>query len=452
MAQREDKEIFDWVDRLNPKVMDGVEEIAPYEDEKVDEATWHRIRKRTFARLEAGLEDGEKKPKLSRKTIYRRWLVAASAVIIVVTAFVSVSPDARAEIKKMLQFIPGFGFVQPDVDSDQVAYILPKPLESNGEYGKITVEGMLIQSSGGQIFLEGDNLSGTSVDNLTLVTEQGEFAFKRGHSSWGEGGPWLANFYYEGEIPSGGLEHATLKFGNITISTLHLERAENADDLADFGSSDSRNDIRITGVVTPLDGSHRKVNLLTLLPEGQKVDSFGKQPIAEGLDLQLSGDGASELSINQDIGFIKAQELLFDDPTGSEFYQLIIPAIRIVDSGAKKVKVTLPVPEEGTREVTVTSRLADFPVEFTKIERVSSELVRIDVNTHFDVNQERTLQNYRLFKKDGGFMSYSSKLNDGTNAVEAEWLSVEPGQKEITFYMGEPQIVVKGPWILNDLR
>ncbi len=48
-------------------------------------------------------------------------------------------------------------------------------------------------------------------------------------------------------------------------------------------------------------------------------------------------------------------------------------------------------------------------------------------------------------------MSYSSKLNEKTRTVESEWLSVDPGQKDITFYIGEPQIVVKGPWILNDL-
>jgi hypothetical protein len=54
--------------------------------------------------------------------------------------------------------------------------------------------------------------------------------------------------------------------------------------------------------------------------------------------------------------------------------------------------------------------------------------------------------------KDGVGMSYSSKLNERTLAVETEWLSVEPGQKEISFYIGEPQIVVKGPWILSDLR
>lgn len=452
MTRTEDKDIFAWMDRLDPKDLHGVEEIDPFEGEKADEAAWQRIRRRTFARLDFGEDVGLLKETAYRKASRRKWLAAACAAVILSMAFISFSPDVRAKLKVVLQFIPGFGFVQQIEDPEQTAYVLSKPADSIGENGKITVEGMLIQGASGQIALSGDHVSAAAIKNLILVTEQGQFEFKQSHSTWGSGGPWQAAYYYVGSIPYGGLKNAILRFGSTTIDQLHLTRAKTAEDLTGFGSSDIRSGIRITGVVTPLDGGSRKVNLLTQLSGRQTVDTYGKEPIAEGLQLQLKDNQGRTLPIKKDIGFVKSHELLFDDPTGADYYELVIPAIRIVDVAAKHVKVTLPIPEEGAREIHISSQIAGFPVEFTRVERVNAKSVRVEVNTHFDADQPKTLQNYRLFAKDGLGMSYSSKLNEGTWSVETEWLNVEPGQKEITFYVGEPQIVVKGPWILSDLK
>ncbi|NOU98805.1 hypothetical protein [Paenibacillus planticolens] len=454
MAQNEDKPIFAWMDRLDPKELQGMEEIDPSAEERVEEAAWQRIKSRTFARLDIGEESLEplKKVVPYEKASRRKWLPAACAAVILSTAFISFSPGVRAELKKALQFIPGFGFVQQSEAPEETAYVLPKPVGLTGENGEITLEGVLIQGSGGQISLSGNKVSAVAVKSIILETEQGQFEFKQSNASWGGSGPWQAGYYFDGKIPYEGLEDATLRFDNTIIGQLHLTKAKTADDLAGFGSSDIQNGIRITSIVTPLDGSSRKVNLLAQLPGRQTVDSYGKEPIAEGLQLQLTDDEGQSVPIKKDTGFVKPRELLFDNPNGANHYQLAIPAIRIVDPGAGHVKVTLPVPEEGTKEIHVTSQLAGFPVDFTRVERVNADSVRFEVDTHFDTNLQRTLQNYRLFTKDGVGLSYSTKLNEKTWAVESEWLDVKPGQKEITFYIGEPQIVVKGPWILSDLR
>ncbi|WP_018759157.1 hypothetical protein [Paenibacillus terrigena] len=448
MARTEDKDIFEWMDGIDPKELNGLEESDPT-GEGVDEAAWVRISRQTFARLDF---NKEKEAVPYRKAIRRRWLTAACVAVILCTAFISFLPDARAELKKVLQFIPGFDFVQQNDDPEQTTYVLTKPLDSIGENGKITVDGVLVQGAGGQIALSGDNISAVAVKSAFLVTEQGEFEFKQSNASWGGDGPWQAGYYYEGIIPYKGLDNTFLRFGNTTTGKLHLTKAKTADDLAGFGSSDMRNSIRITGIVTLLDGRSRKVNLLTLLSGRQIINSYGKEPIAEGLQLELADDQAHSLQIKKDTGFTKPSELLFDDPIGADHYRLVIPAIRIVDPEAEHVKVTLPVPEEGTREIHVSSQLAGFPIEFTRVERVNAKSMRIEVNTHFDADQPRSLQNYKLFTKDGVGMSYSTKLNENTWTVESEWLSVEQGQKDISFYIGDPQIVVKGPWVLNDLR
>lgn len=454
MAQREDTEIFAWMDRLNHKELNGVEEIDLHEDEEVDEAAWQRIKQRTFAQIKHDDKTAISltKGKLRIRTIRRNLMVAASAIVILITAFISVSPDARAELKKVFNFIPGFGIVQTNEGSEQETYVLPKPIDSIGDYGKITVTGVLIQSSLSQISLEGDNVAAMAVKSLILETKQGQFEFKRGMGV--RSGEWQAGFYYEGSIPYNGLDDVVLRFGRTTIGPLHLTKAVSADDMAGFGSSDIKNGIQITGVATPLEGNTLKVNLLTQLSGDQKVDSFGKRAIAEGLKLQLKDHLGHLISIKEDTVFGKPRELVFDAPAGSDGFQLVIPAIRIIDPGAKRTKVTLPVPEKGTRTINVSSEIAGFPVTFTRVERESENILRVEVDPHFDYDQPRTLQNYRIFTEKGDFMpmSYSSKVNERTNAVETEWLSIEPEQKEITFYIGEPQIVVNGPWVLNGLK
>lgn len=66
----------------------------------------------------------------------------------------------------------------------------------------------------------------------------------------------------------------------------------------------------------------------------------------------------------------------------------------------------------------------------------------------------RALQPTMETPKAAGFwgLFFSAVNNERTWSVETEWLTIEPGQRAITFYVGEPQIVVKGPWILRDLR
>ncbi|MDF2720635.1 MAG: hypothetical protein K0Q59_310 [Paenibacillus sp.] len=454
MDRTDDKQLLAWMDKLDPKQLQGLEGIAPSAEESVDEAALQRIKRRTFAQL--GLELGEEaiasQPKTYTKALRRRWLAAACAAVILGSALVSFSPDVRARLKEALQFIPGFGVVQQIENAEQTAYVLSKPLEFTGENGTVTIEGMLIQGTGGQIVLSGNKIAAAAIKSLALVTGQGQLEFKQSYSTWGSGGPWQAAYYYTGNIAYEGLETVSVQFGNTTIDELHLTRAKTADDLAGFGSSDIQNGIRITGIVTPLDGSSRKVNLLAQLTGKQKVDSYGKQPIAEGLQLQLMDKEGHAMPIKPDSGFIKPYELLFDDPAGADGYTLVIPAIRMIDYGAKHVKVTLPVPEAGEKAINVSSQIAGFPIHFTQVERLNDESLRVEVDTHFDPNQPQTLQSYRIFTKYGIGMSYSTQMNEQTWAVETEWLTVKPGQKSITFYIGDPQIVVKGTWILNDLH
>jgi hypothetical protein len=460
MADIEDKKVFEWIDQLDPDDLKGLEELEPFAGEGPDAAAWFRIKHRTFAQMGFGKEGNRNvviEPTLPLRKIAlrapKRWLAAVCAAVVLSTVVITFSPNVRAELKKVLQFIPGFGYVQQYSDPAQKAYVLQKPVETQGENGKVTVDGVLIQGARGQIALSGDQVSATTFKSVILDTDLGQFEFKQSTASWGNGGPWQAGYYYEGSIPFNGLGNATLRLGNTVIGPLHLTQAKTADDLLGLGPSDFNNGIRITGVVTPLDGNHRKVNLLTQLTGQQIVDSFGKEPITVGRQLQLTDGKGNTLEIIKDSGFAKPRELLFDDPTGGEeYYQLMIPSIRIVDPEVPHEKVTLPVPVEGIQDIHVTLNISGFPIDFTRVERVNEKSVRVEVNTHFDATQPKTLQNYRLFNKDGIGMSYSSKVNESSRAIELEWLEVKPGQKEISFYIGEPQIVVKGPWILRGLH
>jgi hypothetical protein len=166
----------------------------------------------------------------------------------------------------------------------------------------------------------------------------------------------------------------------------------------------------------------------------------------------MDGKGKT-LEILKDIGFAKPHEILFEDPTGGGGnYQLTIPSIRIIDRAVPHQKVTLPIPVEGSQDIHVTIHIDGLPLDFIRVERINEKSVRFEVNVHFDTTQLKTLQSYRLFTKDGMSFSYSSQMNENTRAIIMEWLDITPGQKEISFYVGEPQIVIKGPWVLQNLQ
>jgi hypothetical protein len=462
MADTVDKKVFDWMDQLEPEELIGLDQIEPFEVETPEDAVWVRIKQRTLAQLNHHEEGKEKRvtdPALPvKKFIFRfpftRWIAAACAAVVLCAAVISSSQDVRAELRKMLQFIPGFGYVEQIDDSVPQAYVLPKPVEIEGEYGKVTVDAVLIQGGRGQIALSGSRVSAASIKTIIFSIEQRQYEFKQGSASWGNGGPWQAGFYNEGNIPLSGLGNAMIRFGDMVIGPLHLTQAKQADDLLGLGSSDLQNGIRITGVVTTLDENRSKVNLLTQLPGEQMVDSFGKEPITAGQQLRMVDGRGNTVEILKDNGFAKPSELLFEAPTGeAEHYQLTIPAIRIKDWAMPHQKVTLPIPVEGSLDIHVTLNIGGLPLDFTRVERINEKSVRFEVDVHFDATQLKTLQSYRLFTKDDATgMSYTTKMNENTKAIEMEWLDIIPGQKEISFYVGEPQMVIKGPWVLRNLQ
>jgi hypothetical protein len=299
--------------------------------------------------------------------------------------------------------------------------------------------------------LSGNQQSAISIETLIFSTKQGKYEFKRSTASWSS--DWMASFYYEGSIPTLGLESANIQFGDTIIGPLHLTKAQSADDLFGLGPSDLQNGIRITGVVTPLDGNQRKVDLLTQLPEKMLVDSFGKEPISEGQQLQLVDSNNQPMEIMKDLSFIKPREFIFEDPTkGTEYYQLTIPTIRVIDSRVSHQKVTIPIPSKGSEDIHQTIIVSGLPLDFTRVERINQKSIHLSVDTHYDATQPKTLQSYKLFPEEGMSFSYAWQTNESTRAIIMEFLTIEPGQKELTFYVGDPQIVIKGPWILKGLK
>ncbi len=155
------------------------------------------------------------------------------------------------------------------------------------------------------------------------------------------------------------------------------------------------------------------------------------------------------MDILKDANFLKPSDLLFEASTEeSDHYQLTIPSIRIVDRSIPHLKVTIPVPDKGSMDLDVTINLSGLPLDFTRVERLDEKSIRLEVDVHYDPSNSKTLQSYRIFKKDGTFMSSTKGMNEKSKAFETEWIDIMPGQKEISFYIGEPQIVYKGPRLM----
>ncbi|MDF2671584.1 MAG: hypothetical protein K0R67_3890, partial [Paenibacillus sp.] len=125
MKQPDENQMFDWVDQLKLKQEHVRQEVpmtgAAKDLNESEGAALRRIQSLTFAKL--GLEQPERLVTTShsaalnddvpavqfirtRKNVQRRWaLAAALAGVIIVSAFSLLSPEVRAQVRKVIQFL-----------------------------------------------------------------------------------------------------------------------------------------------------------------------------------------------------------------------------------------------------------------------------------------------------------------------------------------------------------
>ncbi|OPA79021.1 hypothetical protein BVG16_07910 [Paenibacillus selenitireducens] len=442
----DEKHFFKLMDQMNPESFTSLEDIDIHETGALDIDALSRIKKKTFQTLNhPTLTSQEPTKAIKKKNIWFTGITAAALLILGVG--LSLSTNVQAELRNMLQFIPGFGTVQ-EKSNDNPTYVLERPISVSLETGELTVEGILMQDDYTLINLYGNETE--RVKELTLVTDTGDvYPFHPSSiSSSSALGPWVGTYSINQAIPRSEKSRFTLRIEDRSIGPFKLVPAHTSETLQGLGPSSEHNGIRIVAVQSALAEEHDQIHLLSQLPEGQEVDSYGKKPLAEDINISLMDHQGKNVDILQDADFVKESRLVFQRPSQDVLpLTLTIPSIRVVDRNAKAT-VTLSIPEQGTAEVNQTLSLAGFPITFTQVHRLSENEVRIYVNMHFDPNQPKTMQYFAIdaLKLDG--QSYSTHINESSRALEELNLPIQPGRKSLTFYIQDPLILLQGPWVI----
>lgn len=450
MNGSDEKAMFDMMDHLDKDQLTDMDEVRCHDgDATTDADTLRRLKALTWAKL------GELPAPAAPQPMYRKrrkyWIASiAAAAAIVLTVTLGFSSEVQAELKKLLKFIPGLGIVQEGTSS-QSTYVLDKPVTVTAGDGHITVEAVMFRDNDSSISLSGENAR--QIHDFELSTDDGkEYHFKLSVLSSSIGN-WQGGYFSEKPVILSPNAEITLHFQEMSIGPLKLTQAAASDTLQGLGPSAEHNGVLVTAVPAEFDEDKARINLLSKLPDGWRIDSYGKEPITDYIRLKLLDQDGKEIPVLQDQSFARSSELLYQKsllPSGQTL-ALNIPSIRVIDMKAPKSRVTLPLPAIGESvELHETVALAGFPVAFTKIERISTDNVRINVNLHFDATKPQTLQGFIVdMNNPDGNQGYSWRINEQSGVIEELNLPVNTDSDEITFYMKEPRIVVQGPWNLS---
>lgn len=472
MSANEEKTLFRLADSIEPKAAaNRFGDVEPSREEtQLDAQTLDRIRSRTFAKL--GLESPSASPTNSdfaadtgtpaategrtsieagrrRSPLRRRLLSAAVAGVCLVAGVLALysSPDVRAQVRKMLQFIPGYGTVQSS-EENEILYILPAPVTHFDGTSRIDIRGVSIGKNHSSVGLTGTN---APVKTIELINEDGKpYVFKAGMVA--NAGDWTGGYYYTGPIKV--TEEMSVSFDGVPSDVkIRLTPPAKADRVEDLGVTDARSGITLTAVTAAQNNGKMRVTLVPQLPSTSRIESFGLGSYENIGAPTLTGPAGEPIPYVRDENFPNPNELMFEHGgKGGASYKLHIPELALVRRAEKPVKLTIPLPQSGVLELNRQWDLLGFPVKVQRVERLVYDSyvpgsVRIDFDLqHDDKATESLLHFFPDFSVKGQNGGASSRLNEITRAMEEMTLEAEPDQQELTIYVTEVRTVVRGPW------
>ncbi|MFC3771154.1 hypothetical protein [Paenibacillus sp. GCM10012303] len=472
MNANEEKMLFRLADSIEPEAAaDRFGDVEPSREEaRLDAQTLSRIRSRTFAKLglaaNPALSPGNDTAAVPdtpaaaeallsaeavqrRSPLRRRLLAAAVAGLCLIAGALALysSPDVRAQVRKMLQFIPGYGTVQSSEDHE-ILYILPAPVTHLDGTDRIDIRGVSIGSTHSSAALTG---TAAPVKTMELINADGNrYEFKA--SMIASAGDWTGGFYYTGPIKV--TEEMSVSFdGTPSDMKIRLTPPEKVDRVEDLGVTDVRSGITLTAVATAQQNGQMRVTLVPQLPPASRIESFGLGSYENIAAPTLTGPSGEPIPYIRDENFPNPNELMFaHNERELSGYKLHIPELALVRRAEQPVKMTIPLPQSGVLELNRQWNLLGFPVKVKRVERLAYDSyvpgsIRIEFDLqHDDTEMESLLHFFPDFSVKGQSGGASSRLNEVTRAMEDMTLEAEPDQQELTIYVTEIRTVVRGPW------
>ncbi|WP_281885120.1 hypothetical protein [Paenibacillus sp. YYML68] len=449
----EEKLIYEWMDNLDADRAEleqlETEYIAHHSDpiRAVDTSAIARVKTRTLARLRLEQTDTALPKRL--RSPRRRVIAAAVAAVLIVALGASSIPSVQAELKKVLQYVPGIGTVQEAAQGQQT-FVLEKPHVHKLGEGMLMIDGIVLQSGGTMIKLRG--VQTPEVTGFKAEINGSTYAFTSAMRA--SSGDWYGTY-----VPAKGVKvptspAITLHINGAVIGPLALVAPRTAESLEHLGSSDVQQDIRVTAFPTRITDQHIRVQLVPKLPQsGLSVQSYGVSPSVPEASLYVedASGGRAELVKSELMTYpsdFQFQEL----PAGGALpYTVVIPYLEVSDRDEISSKISIPLPQVGIeRSIDVQTALDGFPVRFTRLGRVSETSVILDVDLGYKPSEPRSLLSFRIRYPNSEYNNSFSwnNISPTTAVMKSLRLEIAPDQSVLAFSLAEPHYLVRGPWKL----
>lgn len=453
MRDRDNQEMFNWIDHLDIRHSSiELDEIKETESGNCDQEALERIKAVTMTKLGLhALNVKEPKSIFFRKYKIRLSYIAAVICIAVLISIVVRTPDVKAQLQKWLQYIPGYATVQ-ETDKQNVLYVLESPIKHEIGARVLEIREVVIGDKDANIAVTTKGMD--RIDQFVLNNSLGDSYIFSYQSLGSSTGGWSGDFHYDGEIQI--TEDMSLSIEEMgEIIPIKLTVADKVNRIEELGATMVRNGIGLTAVIGAQDANKVRVTILPILTPNMRIQSYGFASMDHIPGAKLMTDQNQVVPFEQTELSPSPNEIYFQrNQSGTNGFNLTIPALSIQQKLDKPIKISIPIPAEGTKILNEQILLGGIPVDLVKVERIpedrASNQIRIYLDTHYDADEPRNIMyfgpDYGYEHKGGG---YSFNRNETSWAIEYLDIEIESNDKLATFFITEGNFLYKGPWEFN---
>lgn len=388
-----------------------------------------------------------------------RWTWAAAAVLVmalIITA--ALGPrQVVAGIRGMLKYIPGIGLRE----AGQVTLVMEKRIKIRHGEMELEVRGLMSDSKSTVIHLRAagktyreETFINVKDGDLPYLEDESGRRYRHTSRSISSGSD-TATAWISFEPLASSVRQVVLNLPDHAGSAgtwrveIPLVAGEALTAAEDFGPTVDLRGIAVTARAEAQPGETIVPLLVRVSQAGAVVEEVGRYTSTQAAQTPtLRDDEGKEYPYLPDNSKISGtpyelRELYFP-PVNPEAgpVRLSIPLVRIREQG--RVKVTLPVPENGPVELDRTIQLGRFSLKLVRAEQIGGQ-VRIYVDP--GPNSNEALESFSLEFKESGSWMYEA--DEQTGRMVYFQVGVQPGQKKLNLTLKDPVVTVTGPWELD---
>jgi hypothetical protein len=434
---REDKDIFDFMNSLSEEDSMKLLEGLDMSEEDLSEAQRNKIKSGVNKKLNIFLRKKNSK--------FNRSIIAASvAALLIFTGFTPSGQKVVAEIIKKLYFVPGIGRVQESEGRE--LYVLKKPVKYSYNGGEIVVKTAIRDKDFLSLGIEGDKYIEVEDFTKIAIMDEREKSYSNPGYSLGRGSDTWSGSLGFSNVPED-MNSFNIILPDKSKVYIVLSKADSFDDYISMGPTDIKNNLGITLVPAKEEGK-MKFNLVQHPSKYMQVEAYGQQIDLENygkLDISLKDDMERQYDLELPKGYSPPlSEFYFTPKEGAKNYTVEIPEVSLTYKISKNI--LFPIPKEGELEVNKNFDINGFNLRIKKVVRTENA-VKVYVDTNYDINKAENLSELRIEAINSERnMGYGWHVTKDSRTVEYFEFEAKPNDNTLNLKIAEFNTILKGPW------